>query len=315
MLMPPSKGFGHSVTKHNGRVDALAEWIEGCITFVDDRISTVDIADILVEGHVYQSQDFAKEWIADAWTELARRQKCLGVACPFKLNERRIESTRSWRKTPAYSFCLMSSLQVSYRPSFNKMFGSDFTEQGQLFEQLTAESLKAIGWSTHGVGWSKASSNSIRDKVEALAGHIGEPSRSEDSIAMWTESHAKDGGLDVVCHQPFADQWSGRPILLVQCASGENWQEKRSSPTINLWDKLLDWTTRPTRGISIPFALIEDDFRRAANFDSLSLLLDRHRLSTPKLDLPSNWLSKPLAKSLNEWTNSRLPALLKSKAS
>ncbi|MEK6261294.1 MAG: hypothetical protein AABP62_22060 [Planctomycetota bacterium] len=313
MLMPPSKGFANSVNKHNGKVGALAEWIEGCITFVDDRISKVDIADTLVEGHLYQSQDFAKEWIADAWPELSRRKRCLGVACPFNLNERRIEKARSWTKTPAYSFCLMLSLQVSYRKSFLEMFGSDFTEQGRLLEQLTAESLEAIGWSTHGTGWSKVTANSIRDKVESLANHLGEPSRS-DAIAMWTDTHAKDGGLDVVCHLPFADQWSGRPLLFVQCASGEYWLEKRATPILAMWEKLLDWSTRPTRGIAIPFALIEADFRRAANYESLSLILDRHRLSAPKNNLPSNWLSKPLAKELNEWTRSRLPALLESKA-
>ena len=208
----------------------------------------------------------------------------------------------------------MVSLQASYRKPFVEMFGSDYTEQGSLLERLTAESMEAIGWKTHETGWSKGAANSIRDKVESLARHLGEECLP-GSLEKWADVHAKDGGLDVVCHQPFPDQWSGRPLLFVQCAtSSEDWRAKRATPDISTWAKLLDMSTRPTRGISIPFALMEDDFRRAANCDGLSLILDRHRLCTPKLDLPSNWLSKQLAKELNEWTKSRLPALLESKA-
>lgn len=316
MLVPPSKGFARSDnTRHKGRLDALAEWIEGCITFVDDRISKIDIVDMLIESQFYEDQDFAKEWITFGWQELSHRKRCLGDACPFDLYENRIETAQSWSKTPAFSFCLMVSLQASYRKPFVKRFGSDYNEQGCLLERLTAESMQAIGWKTHGTGWSKDTANSIRDKVESLAAHLGEECLP-GSLEKWAESNAKDGGLDVVCHQPFADQWSGRPLLFLQCAtSSEEWRDKRATPDIRLWEKLLDMSTRPTRGISIPFALMKDDFRRAANFTDLSLILDRHRLCTPKQGLSTNWVSKSLAKDLNEWTRSRLPALLESKAS
>jgi hypothetical protein len=133
-------------------------------------------------------------------------------------------------------------------------------------------------------------------------------------VDRWTEDNAKDAGLDVVCHLLFPDQWARRPLFYVQCASGENWKDKRHTPVLDLWDKLLDLATRPSRGIAIPFALLADEFRRAANFDHLALFLDRHRLCGPPLMGKTTWLSSDLARDLKKWTASRLPALEKVKA-
>lgn len=313
MLIPSSRGFAVSVNKHNVELDALAEWIEGCVTFVDDRVSKTDVADLLIEENYYRTQDFANVRITDAWKELARREKCLSDACSFAVDGPRIERTKPWNQTPAYSFCLMLSLQVSYRPAFTDMFGTDYTEQGVLFERLTAEALQRMGWRTHTTGWSKQAADSIRDRVEALASHLGEPSRP-NAVEKWTEQTAKDGGIDVVCHLPFPDRWSGRPLFYVQCASGENWKDKRHTPNLQLWDKLLDLATRPTRAISVPFTFLADDFRRAANFDLLSLILDRHRLCALLAATGKKWLSDTLGVDLSKWTESRLPALLKAEA-
>jgi hypothetical protein len=65
----------------------------------------------------------------------------------------------------------------------------------------------------------------------------------------------------------------------------------------------------------MPFVLLADEFRRAALSDDLSLLLDRHRLCTPRPGVTPNWLSAGLATDLNKWTRSRLPTLLKARAS
>jgi hypothetical protein len=313
MLTPPSKGFAVSVDAHNVRLDAMAEWIEGCITFNDKEISKVDVKDILQEEGYYRSQDFAQERIDDAWKELKRRNKCLGPAGTFKVEPTRLARKGKWQDSPAYSFCLMLSLQTSYRKSFLDEFGSDYTEQGELFERLTAEALHAIGWRTYSTAWSHAASNSIADKVEALALHLGEPPRA-GAVDQWTEERAKDCGLDVICHLPFLDGWAGRPLYFVQCASGENWKDKRHTPNIQQWTKLLELATEPKRGIAHPFVLLEDEFRRAANYDLLSLVLDRHRLSKPAATTKVTWLSPALAKDLKGWTRSRLRVLSQHKA-
>jgi hypothetical protein len=137
------------VKKHNVDVDALTEWIEGCITFDEKSLSIIDLADILVAEQVYDEQDFAKERIADAWVELRRRRKCLGDPCPFTVAANRVDRARPWQQTPAYAFCLMVALQVPYREHFTDLFGTDYTQQGVLFERLTAEALGKFGWKIH----------------------------------------------------------------------------------------------------------------------------------------------------------------------
>ena len=112
------------------------------------------------------------------------------------------------------------ALQVSYREQVKKVFKNDYTEQGELFEHLTAECLAKLGWHVHATGWSRAQVKSMKDKVAEIAEHVGEP-MLEAAIAKWTKASAKDAGLDVVCVQPFIDGWGGRPLCLVQCNSPE----------------------------------------------------------------------------------------------
>ncbi len=199
MLIPPSRGFARSVNTHNVDVDAMAEWIEGSVTFVEDSFSQVDIVDVLVEQSLYQDQDFAKERIADVWAELDRRRSILKDACPFEFRGNRIMRICEWTTSPAYSFCLMSALQVSYRRHFSGLSKQGYAKQGELFERLTHESMNARGWSVYSTGWSKSATNSLRQKVSDLAGHLGEGFHA-DTFERWTDSHAKDGGLDVVCY-------------------------------------------------------------------------------------------------------------------
>ena len=80
MLRLPREGFRLSVNAHNVSLDALIEWIEGSITFADDKVTQSDVVDILMEEEIYRSQDFARERLEFAWSEVARREKILGAA-------------------------------------------------------------------------------------------------------------------------------------------------------------------------------------------------------------------------------------------
>lgn len=314
MLRPPSKGFALSVNVHNVRLDAMAEWLEGSITFIDKEVSKSDVKDILIEENHYSSQDFAQERIDDTWVELSRRVRCLGPVATFAVEPMRLVRRLKWQDSAAYSFCLMLALQVDYRKTFLEMFEKEgYTVQGELFERLTVEALEHLGLLTHSTAWSHAASNSVADKVEAVGKHLGEPHRAA-AVDQWTEARAKDAGLDVICHLPFLDGLAGRPLFFVQCASGENWKDKRHTPNIQQWMKLLELATEPRRGISHPFVELSDEFRRSANFDCLMLVLDRHRLSRPRNVNKANWTSRGLSRDMNAWTNSRLPALVKNKA-
>jgi hypothetical protein len=305
MLEMPKVGFNVSVAVHNVRLDALVEWVEGSVAFVSDEVSQSDIADALIEGQVYRDRAFATQLIEAAWTEMRRRAKCLGAAGLFDVQKLRVKRTRDWKATPAYSFCLALALQISYRQQVAKRFGTDYVAQGELFERLTAESLKSLGWSVHSTGWSAAKVAGMKEKVAAIAAHLGEPVL-EGGVTRWTKKAAKDAGLDVVCSLPFEDGWGGRPLCLVQCASGEDWGQKLHTPNLRLWEKLVDFTTAPTRGLSMPFAPTAEVFRKAAINDGITLLLDRHRLLAPSLRGSNTWISAALRNDLNKWTADRV---------
>lgn len=166
MLTPPTKGFAVSINSHNCQMGAVVEWIEGCITFEDDkRLHKSEFVDTLVEEGYYREQGFASAMIDEAWNELRRRKKCMVNCCPFDIEGDRLIQLRSWKRTPAYAFCLMLSLQVLYRPHFQGLFANQYNEQGLLFEKLTAESLELYGWKAHATGWSKDESEAVTDKV------------------------------------------------------------------------------------------------------------------------------------------------------
>ena len=129
MLRLPREGFKLSVNKHNGSIDALIEWIEGSITFAEERLTQTDAIDILTEEEVYRSQDLAREWIETAWVEIARRQKILGCYCPYELDSHRLLRKIPWRETPAYSFCLMLALQVRYRDELEAVIAHDYNTE------------------------------------------------------------------------------------------------------------------------------------------------------------------------------------------
>src|SRR5437879_8092021 len=107
MLRPPSKGFALAVNGHNVQLDAMAEWLEVSVTFIDKGVSKTEVKDILMEENHYTSQDFAQERIDDTWVELSRRAKCLGRVATLAVESKRLVRLIKWQDSPAYSFCLM----------------------------------------------------------------------------------------------------------------------------------------------------------------------------------------------------------------
>ena len=308
MFRLPSKGFQRSVTSHNVQLDSLCDWLEACITFSDDRISQIDVLDVLMEENLYSSQDFASERIRDAWYELRRRRACLGRAVGFSVEHRSLVNTAKWSERPAYAFCLMLSLQPLYRKCFTSISDS-YVEQGALFERLTAESLNALGWEARITGWSRTRTSTLPVVVREIATHIDE-TPIQGGVGKWTSARAKDAGTDVVCVRRFPDRLGGRPVYLVQCASGEHWDSKLHPPIMKTWEKLIDFSTSPRRGFSMPYVLLQDEFRKTcAATDLLALLLDRHRLLAPAMDGNNKWLSNALGRDLARWTRPRVKVL------
>jgi len=305
MLSIPKTGFAVSVSTHNGRLDVHADWVEASALFTSESISRADVVDSLIENNTYRDQSFANEWVSNVFTELGRRFDLLGGGGALSRERNRIRRTVDWRKRPAYAFCLALGVQPHYRECVEAKCGTNYGEQGELFERLCAESIRAMQWDIEPLGWSKIAANSVTAKVDALASAIGEPAL-RGAVQRWTQPHAKDAGLDLVAWRGFQDGWGGRPICLVQCASGEDWSEKLHTPNLATWEKLIDFSTKPRRGLAMPFAPGEDEFRRRSNSDFVMLLLDRHRILSPTRNDPDAFPTRKLARDLVKWTRQRV---------
>jgi hypothetical protein len=306
MLTIPSKGFQRSVDVHNVDRAICSDWFEASVLFKDESISGADVVDLLRENEVYESQDFAWELVNDIFGRVQQRSRFLGDGYPFELRRAtRLQRRGSWEEYAPYSFCLALSLAPIF-PEWARRFGTDYTEQGELFESLTAESIRAslAGWQTYPTGWTRTAPRKLSEVVSKVASLLGE---ATGELVRWSRAKANEAGLDILCYRPFPDGRVGVPAYLVQCASGAKWDDKLRTPDLQIWTKIVIFASEPKKALSTPFALTEDTFTYSCNIVN-GLLLDRHRLLAP--GQPSkNWVSAELENRLIAWTQPRIAVL------
>lgn len=265
--------------------------------FDENELSKSDFMDVLLSEEIYESQDMASAKVDDAWFELRCRSTLLGKSFPFKLGDKRITRVRQWRQVAPHSFCLVLSY-ARWDRGFADAFGTDFNLQGELFEELTKESLEHLfdGWSVLLTGWSRSRPQSLPQIVRHLADRLGEP---VGTIGRWAGPRQKDHGLDLVAYRPFDDNRVGFPVFLIQCASGKNWKEKRYTPDTGLWCGLITFAIKPYKAFAIPYAIPDDEFDRHCRVVK-GPIIDRDRILSPGQNAVS-WVSQDLKKRLVSW--------------
>lgn len=305
MLALPTPGISRSVNVHNVELDVLCDWLESSVLFEEEELSATDVVDVLLEEHFYDDSDMASEIVSSAWTELLRRQSWIPEGSPFLIAGHRISRMRTWRQVPAYSFCLLLSLSKWYR-SWARQFGSDYTEQGELFEELIKESLiqQFRDWHIIVTGWSRTRGMRLTNVVHEIANELGE---SIGNISRWTGERAKDAELDLVCYRPFADRRVGIPVYLLQCASGTDWENKLHTPRLEIWKRLIEFTAEPKKAFATPFALLDAAFFQSCNLVN-GMLIDRYRILAAG-GRKKNWVSPALRERLVAWSKCRIARL------
>ena len=306
MLAVPTSGFSRSVETNNVSLDVLADWLEANVLFGDeDQLSDASLIDVLCEGQICKKQSMAAEIIGNGWTELRRRQKCIGRAWPIAITSGRITRMRSWEDVPAHSFCVLLALAKWYRHWANG-FGNDYTEQGELFEALTRKSLETHfrGWLVHSTGWAQTHARRLGDIVKKVSSLLGE---SEGPLEKWTRPSAKDAGLDLVLYRPFNDARVGIPVYLFQCASGGDWEGKLHTPRLEIWTRIIDFAAKPKKAFATPFSFLDSEFVRNCLLVD-GLLVDRYRLLAAGNENPA-WIPPDLRDRLIAWCQPRVAKL------
>jgi len=293
--------------QHNVDEELLCDWIEATVLFHEPSLSGAELVDLLTEQQYYTEQASAWQLFDMLYFRLQQRAQVLGEGYPLKLTHRLIESRGAWQEFLPYSFCLTLSLAKPFA-GWAAGFGTSYTEQGALFEQLSARSLGLIlpGWSIYRTGWAATHATKLKDIVRRLAISIG---ATVGNLDDWVPEKTKDAELDLACVREFPDPRGGHCTFLTQCASGKNWSSKLHTPNLALWSKLINFTVPPDRCFTIPYTLPEKEFR-ISTLKVQGLFLDRLRLLTPGR-ASRDWIPRDLSVEIERWVAGRLRSLPK----
>jgi hypothetical protein len=186
------------------------------------------------------------EQVAEAtWMELSFRSQVVGECYPLLLDDRVARSVDGWRQTTIYAFLALLAARVAY----SLPVGTNVP--ARRFEDVVRLALKAYtGGDAVRFGWPHDRNEFPSDFKKAahdLARQLGERPGGMEAIGP----NAKDYALDVVAWRGFDDARRGQQILLCQCATGKDWNEKMLS--IRAWEKVIDFAVAPTSSLAFPF--------------------------------------------------------------
>ncbi|EMB4861288.1 hypothetical protein U9F62_005663 [Pseudomonas aeruginosa] len=303
MIELPENGISPSVKKHNCNILAVADWIVSSALFGEEDVSRSDVVDILLENQAYREQDFCNEFVEQVWIYLNDFSSHVRINS-LSFEAKKIISNGSWEEDLALSYCLTASLRAHYKKWSNVHCG-DYLTQGSILEELTLISLANLHpqLSFKTTGWSGIKEN---ENFESLVRRMcRETQFSEKDLSLWDNGRIKDLGLDVYGYLPGQGRRPSTHFMMYQCASGENWTEKRQTPNLDIWGDILKSYTSPIRGMSIPFFVEEKDFQQSLIIIK-GPLLDRTLLLSR---IPPEKISPELQGQIKEWVSERIKKL------
>ncbi|WP_295376863.1 hypothetical protein [uncultured Pseudacidovorax sp.] len=308
MLALPESGMHRSVSAQNVNLGIFCDWLECNALFSEESFSKSDVIDLLVENEIFDEQDFASALVDSAWGIVRSRVDRIQSAANIRVERSRIEREGVWTDDVGYSFCLSLCCLTYLYPRALNAANRDVQLQGDLFEAFTVESLGRMlpQWEIRRVGWSPSNPVRLKDCIDEIIAELNE--RENNDRELHVTSSANELGLDILAHYSFGDADSASTVLMIQCASGDNWKQKRHTPQLEIWNKIINFVSRPIKGFAIPYAFADiTDFRTHATPVS-GLFLDRNRLLNPAKDGVA-WLSDPLGVRLKAWCEMYVPAL------
>ena len=286
---------------------ALADWLEADLLFREQGLVSSDVVAALQTYQPFAGdQNTGYEVASLGWRELRRRKRWGGTVEGLSIGANMLEVDIDWKECLIWSFFVLLSIQ-RISPAWAKEH-ADYPTQGELFEQVVEAVCPAIfpGWHFYRTGWSPSDTKDIPAIVDELRSRIFAAGHPDPQ--RWLEKESKDGGLDIVCYRPFADEREALPVYFLQCASGRNWRTKVATPSADLWQKVLDAAVRPSTGIAAPFVVGSDELPMAA-LRGQTIILDRLRMlsaaNSAGISLPAE-----LGDRVRDWMRPRVESLL-----
>lgn len=264
----------------------VADWVELQLTVEEDSLSRSAISSRIEHLTGNTNENF----ISDVWSELKRRSKAYNPPRIQMLDDL-ISSVESTGRCPIYVSCLLYSLYGVDR---------EHRTDPKLFERLVAEAIRSyLNGEVYVFGWPvmQGQSPDIRVRIRELANNMCENFVEEPA------SRYKDRGVDVVGWKPFieledAGHRGSQIVILMQCATGANWDSKTTELPFDSWLDYIHWKSRPIKSFAVPKVIPKDRWHDISKEGGL--LFDRVRI----LNLLSLGVTDvSLADSLRDWAN------------
>jgi hypothetical protein len=303
----------------------LADWVELCVLSRDDGlVSQTKVADVLSnagrigapderpgpgEEEFGAEPDLAPDdpsmhVAEEIWSILRSRRVALGADYPLNV-ERDLAERRpaAWSDVPCQMAILLLSNLASYDVALQVVQVDDHTYQ-QLFEKVVQAAGKGL---FHG---SSARFGVPRDPdwpvaIEARVARLAEDLELiiEDLTGKVSPNDG-DRTLDVAARLSFGDDGPGTIFVLLQCATGRNWANKRAEPILAMVEDLIRWDAVLVRGIAIPW-WFGDRQEYASWFRKFgkAVILDRPRLLAGK---PDDWIQPEYSLLVRQWCEAQL---------
>lgn len=310
-------------------VKRIADWVElCCLCTTIGVVSRTGVADALREGDflggesdalfpdeeldlhnlTFTAQDVSDRFTELVWDELRERTRAVGAArYPLSLRQDLVTRRHArWEEVPAFTMLLIADVGRSY----GSVHATIAQESGgsRLFEKIVEASCRGLlsgrsvrlGWPIE-PGWPKP----INERIETLGERLG---FVVEILTGKTKPTDKDRGLDVASRLSFGDREPGTVVLLIQCATGQNWKAKRGEPSYEEWRDIYQWDSTLLRAIALPWRLDSKfDYKQTfRHFDAV--VLDRLRLCAGS---PDSALDVSTRSAITLWCKARIDELPK----
>lgn len=265
-------------------IERIADWIELFVICKNKPLSKARIYSLLNNG----GEDMDDDRLDSIISELIRRSDLYGDASPFEVDGKCIKSRIRWDQKPELVMCLIFSI-LGVRKKKGKDDGT------KLFERLSNEAaMSYLNGPAEVIGF--PSKNRLTTQINNISIKTCEKAGSRCPLPR-----DKDKGVDIIAWKPHGDKRPNQIILLLQCAAGVNFEQKKSI-SLAAWQEFINWAVKPVHGIMIPSIPSNDEWIQIR--DDYNMIFDRVRIF--RAIYSSTFYDKKLKKDIFNWCKANL---------
>lgn len=265
-------------------IERIADWIELSVIYKNKPLSKARIYSLLNNS----GEDADDARVDSIISELIRRSDLYGDAAPFEVDGKCIKPRIEWGQKPELVMCLIFSIR-----GVRKKKGKD--DGTKLFERLSNEAVMSyLNGPAEVIGF--PDKNKLTTQIKSIS-----LKTCEKTGARCPLPQDKDKGVDIIAWKPHGDKRPNQIILLLQCAAGVNFEQKKSI-SLTVWQEFINWAVQPIHGIMIPSIPSNDEWIRVRN--DFNMVFDRVRIF--RAIYKNTFSDKKLKKEIFNWCKANL---------